>query len=39
MYEETYEGDESEVSRIIFIDQGDLTKFGLFYEAALGKKY
>ncbi|MBT8326144.1 MAG: hypothetical protein KJP21_00390, partial [Bacteroidia bacterium] len=35
MYEETYEKDESEVSKIIFVDQGDLSKLGLHYEASL----
>ena len=38
MHTEAYESNESKVSKVIFIDQGDLRKFGLHYEAALREK-
>ena len=38
MYEENFNGDDFKVSKVIFVDQGDLSKLGLHYEGALREK-
>ncbi len=38
MYAQDYKPSPIPIERIVFVDQGDLTKFGLYYEAILREK-